>query len=98
MAAFRQVDMSRNFYFSHTYDLTSSLQANLTRPAYKRDNQSGSGWFFNDRFAWNHHMLVDAFGPDRPKTEEGDEGQIGTCWVLPMIYGHVDQASMHIPR
>src|ERR1700733_2185074 len=49
MAAFRQVDMSRNFYFSHTYDLTSSLQANLTRPAAPPEY---GGWWFNDHFAW----------------------------------------------
>jgi hypothetical protein len=85
MAAFRQVDMSRNFYFSHTYDLTSSLQANLTRPAVQSDP---GGWWFSDRFAWNHHMLADAFGPAKR-----GEDQIGRCWVLPMIYGHVDQAS-----
>lgn len=36
-------------------------------------------------------MLVDAFGPARQRGS--DEGQIGRCWILPMIYGHVDQAS-----
>ncbi|EJD51558.1 hypothetical protein AURDEDRAFT_181831 [Auricularia subglabra TFB-10046 SS5] len=30
MAAFRAVDMSKNFYFSYTYDITTSLQRNLT--------------------------------------------------------------------
>jgi len=88
MAAFRQVDMSRNFYFSHTYDLTSSLQANLTHPA--ASSECG-GWWFNDHFAWNHHMLSGAFDPT--KKQGGGEDRIGRCWVLPMIYGHVDQAS-----
>jgi hypothetical protein len=83
MSTFRQVDMSRNFYFSYTYDLTSTLQANLTRSATETD--SAKGWTFNDRFAWNYYMLSEAFG----KSEE----RVKSNWVLPMIYGHVDQAS-----
>lgn len=92
MAAFRQVDMSRNFYFSPTYDLTSSLQANLTRPGYSR-NEPGIGWTFNDRFAWNHHMLVDGFASDRQPSGETGTNHVRRCWILPMIYGAVDQAS-----
>src|SRR5258706_2642858 len=31
LTMFRQVDMTKNFYFSYTYDITSTLQRNLTR-------------------------------------------------------------------
>lgn len=31
--AFQQVDLSKNFYFSYSYDLTNTLQTNLTRPS-----------------------------------------------------------------
>lgn len=86
MACFRAVDLSKNFYFSYTYDITSSLQRNLTlmTPAHT----SSDGFSFNDRFAWNHHLL-------RPFEEFG---AARSDWVLPMIQGHVDQASASLSR
>ena len=43
-------------------------------------------WPFTNRFAWNFHLFAAAFeNPecDAPKAR----------WVLPLIHGHVDQAS-----
>lgn len=88
MNAFRQVDMSRNFYFSYTYDLTSTLQHNLTKPQLTPDATC-----FNDRYAWNHHMLTCAFGKSSQKDDETTT--IKSHWVLPLVYGHIDQASEH---
>jgi len=105
MNAFKQVDMTKNFYFrynwhfifffnyshsclnlSYTYDLTSTLQSNLTRrPA---AHGSSPRWTFHDRFAWNHHMLEEAFG-------KRAEGIAKSHWVLPLVHGHVDQASSY---
>ena len=69
---------------SYTYDLTSTLQHNLTR--------SGLGparrWLMNDRFAWNHHLLTAAFAHDDSASSPGR-----THWLVPLIHGHVDQAS-----
>ena len=83
MAAFRAVDLSKNFYFSYSYDITSSLQRNLCllTPAHT----TSSGFAFTDRFAWNDHLL-------RPFEEFG---AARSDWVLPMIHGHVDQASAY---
>jgi phosphatidylinositol 3,5-bisphosphate 5-phosphatase len=96
LSAFRQVDMTRNFFFSYTYDLTSTLQRNLTR-ASEPHSYDKNGWNFNDRFAWNHHMLQPAFGR---RNDDGDtHGQpVKSRWVLPLVYGHVDQASYVLPR
>ncbi|KAK7470217.1 phosphatidylinositol-3,5-bisphosphate 5-phosphatase [Stygiomarasmius scandens] len=80
---FKQVDMSKNFYFSYTYDLTSTLQYNLTGSS----RQVHGKWEFNDRFAWNFHMLTAPFG-------EG--GPIKTNWLLPLVHGHVDQAKLTV--
>ncbi|KAF5343594.1 hypothetical protein D9757_013690 [Collybiopsis confluens] len=80
---FKQVDMSKNFYFSYTYDLTSTLQHNLagsTRSVHGK-------WNFNDRFAWNYHMITAPFGPEEP---------IKTHWLLPLVHGHVDQAKLTV--
>ena len=67
---------------SYTYDITSTLQSNATSR-----NQSNMGpWPFTNRFAWNFHLFAAAFeNPERdaPKAR----------WVLPLIHGHVDQAS-----
>lgn len=82
MAAFRAVDMSKNFYFSYTYDITTSLQRIMTLNS--PGDVGSAGFAFTDRFAWNYHLLrpFEAFGAQRSE------------WVLPMIHGHVDQASM----
>ncbi|KAH9893933.1 SacI homology domain-containing protein [Cubamyces lactineus] len=85
MNIFKQVDMSKNFYFSYTYDLTSTLQHNLTRSGLSPSRQ----WNMNDRFAWNHHLLTAAFGADRaPSTQ--------SHWLVPLIHGHVDQAKLTV--
>lgn len=49
-------------------------------------NITSTRWTFNDRFAWNHHMLFEAFG-------KGQEGINKSPWVLPLVHGHVDQTS-----
>lgn len=79
---FQQVDLSKNFYYSYTYDLTNTLQTNLTMPNPLGHNEGVRR--FNTRFMWNHHLLTPAFG-----LEGGDV----SGWVLPMIHGFVDQAS-----
>ncbi|CAK5279425.1 unnamed protein product [Mycena citricolor] len=85
MNIFKQVDMSKNFYFSYTYDITWTLQHNLvgcSRPA--------NGKFtFNDRFAWNFHLMTAAFG-------EEDRPHLKSYWMLPMVHGHVDQAKLTV--
>ncbi|KAG8918396.1 phosphatidylinositol-3,5-bisphosphate 5-phosphatase [Tulasnella sp. 418] len=89
MSAFRQVDMSRNFYFSYTYDLTSTLQHNLTRHDWGKNL-----WCFNDRYAWNHHMLSAAFSK-RGQTDD-ETASLKSHWVLPLVYGHIDQAKLNV--
>lgn len=85
MSIFKQVDMSKNFYFSYTYDLTSTLQHNLTRTGLPPERR----WMFNDRFAWNHHMLTAPFRDGRPPS-------VKAYWLLPLIHGHVDQAKLTV--
>ncbi|KAL0573290.1 phosphatidylinositol-3,5-bisphosphate 5-phosphatase [Marasmius crinis-equi] len=83
VSIFKQVDMSKNFYFSYTYDLTSTLQHNL---AGSSRNVYGK-WPFNDRYAWNFHMLTAPFG---------DNVNIRTQWMFPLVHGHVDQAKLTV--
>lgn len=74
---FQSVDLSKNFYFSYSYDITNTLQANLTiSPDHRK---------WNTRFMWNHYLLAPAFDLEEPKGR--------SRWVLPLIHGFVDQAS-----
>ncbi|SRR5258706_2670219 len=84
LTMFRQVDMAKNFYLSYTYDVTSTLQRHLTRVG-----ASEHGLGFVGRFAWNHRMLVPAFGED-------DGGVVKSPWAIPILHRHVDQASTSV--
>ncbi|TIA86763.1 hypothetical protein E3P99_03587 [Wallemia hederae] len=76
---FKQVDLSKNFYFSYSYDLTCSLQSNLSSTLPFNLNN------FNHRFMWNHHLLTPIFKSRRlPKSS----------WILPLIHGFVDQSKL----
>ncbi|KAM0751709.1 hypothetical protein T439DRAFT_313088 [Meredithblackwellia eburnea MCA 4105] len=74
--AFQGVDLSKNFYFSYTYDLTHTLQHNLTSGSStllkstvpnasspRKGTSSGGDKFstFNDKWVWNRHLLRPAF-------------------------------------
>jgi hypothetical protein len=67
---------------SYTYDLTSTLQSNAT----SRNLSNPGPWPFTSRFAWNYHLFAVAF--ENPETDAPK-----AHWVLPIIHGHVDQAS-----
>jgi len=47
------IDLRHNFYFSYTYDLTHTLQFNLTHPA--------AGLLLNDMYIWNYYLWASAF-------------------------------------
>lgn len=98
LSVFQQVDLSKNFYFSYSYDLTNTLQINLVR--------STPHPIYNTHFMWNYHLLKPAF--DIPEVKDRDEetpldaeGEMEkkdpskkcSCWVLPFVHGFVDQAS-----
>ncbi|KAK7035778.1 Polyphosphoinositide phosphatase [Favolaschia claudopus] len=85
MNIFKQVDMSKNFYFSYTYDITSTLQHNLAGSS----RAVQGDWPFNDRFAWNFHLMTAAFGKE-------DHPQLKPYWIMPLVHGHVDQAKLTV--
>lgn len=61
----------------YSYDLTNTLQTNLT--------VSGNNRRWNTRFMWNHHLLSPAFNLEEPRGR--------SRWIIPLIHGFVDQAS-----
>lgn len=92
LRTFRQVDLSKNFYFSYTYDVTRTLQEIMTGPRQSSLARSEWAWGFNEKWMWNFHLLRPAFDdcrcvarvPHSPKRQ----------WVLPMVHGFVDQAKL----
>ncbi|KXS17766.1 hypothetical protein M427DRAFT_96707 [Gonapodya prolifera JEL478] len=53
---FQNVDLSKNFYFSYTYDITRTLQHNLTRTPGRVSFDP------QEMFVWNFNPLVAGFG------------------------------------
>ncbi|BEJ14081.1 hypothetical protein CspHIS471_0312550 [Cutaneotrichosporon sp. HIS471] len=80
ISTFDQVDLSKNFYFSYSYDITNVLQLNLTVPDGKRR--------LNTRFMWNHHLLKPVFDLEDPENR--------SPWVLPFIHGSFDQTKINV--
>ncbi|KAF8628570.1 hypothetical protein AX17_005966 [Amanita inopinata Kibby_2008] len=89
MNTFKQVDMSKNFYFSYTYDLTSTIQRNLTGSS----RGASQLWPFNDRYAWNFHLLS---APFEQYVEKHQRLPLKPNWLLPLVHGHVDQAKLTV--
>lgn len=84
------LDLSRSFYFSYSYDITRTLQHNILRErqAMQQDNADSSLKHRNSMFVWNHHLLDPASEALRNTYD----------WCLPIVHGFVDQASKIFPR
>ena len=81
------LDLSKSFYFSYSYDITHSLQHNLIRQ--RRAMNEGyrhAGEEFNSMFAWNHHLLNRAISALKHPFN----------WCLPIIHGFIDQSALDI--
>ena len=81
------LDLSRSFYFSYSYDITRTLQHNILRErqAMQQGNGDSSLKHWNPMFVWNHHLL-----------DPASEALKNTYdWCLPIVHGFVDQASKH---
>lgn len=89
MNLFKQVDMSKNFYFSYSYDITSTLQHNLAGS----NRPQSQLWPFNDRFVWNFHLLS---APFEKHIQKHGSIPLKLHWLLPLVHGHVDQAKLTV--
>ena len=82
------LDLSRSFYFSYSYDITRTLQHNILRErqAMQQGNADSSPKHRNSMFVWNHHLL----DPASEALKNTDD------WCLPIVHGFVDQASKRL--
>lgn len=82
------LDLSRSFYFSYSYDITRTLQNNIVREREELQHPHANNEvdYHNSMFVWNHHLLEPACRTMR-KTYD---------WCLPIIHGFVDQATLSV--
>ncbi|OBA28455.1 hypothetical protein HANVADRAFT_51373 [Hanseniaspora valbyensis NRRL Y-1626] len=95
---FDNLKITKNFYFSYTYDLTNSLQTNLLREKLKMVERTDinvpynqmkpyqSNVNYNDLFIWNHHLLQ----PILVQLETTFD------WFQPIIHGFINQIDIPI--
>jgi hypothetical protein len=75
LGLFQLVDLTKDFYFSYTYDLTNSLQHNMTAATSKTFPPPP----FKDMYAWNFYQTREL---------ESLVGHLNSSfWVLPVVHG-----------
>ncbi|KAJ1372607.1 hypothetical protein KIN20_034800 [Parelaphostrongylus tenuis] len=81
---FQSVDLSTDFYFSYTYDLSRSLQENVISTDWDRD---GSRQLNSDqRFVWNSFLL-----------EPLRSNLVSEHWLLEIVHGSIGQQVIDLP-
>jgi hypothetical protein len=79
------LDLSRSFYFSYSYDITRTLQHNILRERQnlQRRTEETPSDYRNSMFIWNQHLLAPATSALKNTYD----------WCLPIVHGFVDQTS-----
>ncbi|ORC88754.1 putative synaptojanin (N-terminal domain), putative,inositol/phosphatidylinositol phosphatase [Trypanosoma theileri] len=89
---FLAVSLKQNFYYSHTYDLTNTLQVNMSVPYSKRK--------VRNKFVWNEFLLEPFFIPftARSTPTEGEAllspAGIGR-WMVYLLHGSIVQCPLY---
>lgn len=103
LAIYNNLDLSKTFYFSYTYDITNTLQTICVREKMRarkhaelvetggsaESPQLSLAADVNTRFVWNAHLLA-------PVHAHFDSPSLVHDWFLPIIHGFVDQACLLI--
>ena len=79
----QNLDLSRSFYFSYTYDITHSLQHNIMIEKANLHQGQCTKRQYNSMFVFNSHLLKPALAALQTPFD----------WCLPIIHGFIDQAS-----
>jgi len=82
------LDLTRSFYFSCSYDVTRTLQHNIMREreALQEGLAEPLHHDHNDMFVWNHHLL----GPAKAALRNPFD------WCLSIVHGYVDQSAISV--
>lgn len=88
LSIFTNLDLTRSFYFSYSYDVTRTLQFNIMRE--RQALQAGQPlplhYDHNDMFVWNHHLLA----PAKSSLKNPHD------WCLSIVHGYVDQSELSV--
>lgn len=88
LAILNNLDLTRSFYYSYSYDITRTLQHNISRErecmAHGRPIQPDED--LNTMFVWNDYLLQPAAAACRDPFD----------WCRPIIHGYIDQAALSI--
>lgn len=81
------MDLTRGFYYSYSYNITRSLQQNIIHERTAlNENIGNAGRDFQDMFVWNNHLL----DPARTVLKNVYD------WCQPTIHGYITQASLDV--
>ena len=80
---YQVMDLSKNFFFSYTYDMTRSLQENFL----EANTKPFPPPHFKDFFAWNHFLTREF--------KECLNEHSSYSWLLPIIHGAVNQRKVN---
>jgi len=80
------LDLTRSFYFSYSYDITRTLQHNIMteRAAIAKGTPYPHPHDYNSMFVWNSYLLQPATAALKNTFD----------WCLPIIHGYIDQSGM----
>ncbi|CAK7562590.1 MAG: phosphatidylinositol-3,5-bisphosphate 5-phosphatase [Sporothrix epigloea] len=88
LSILNHVNLTQSFYFSYSYDITNTLQHNITQE--RAALAAGRRWCcdeaHNTMFVWNSHLLQPA--------KEALASPFD--WCRPITHGYIDQASIAI--
>jgi len=87
LSILHNLDLTRFFYFSYSYNITCSLQQNIIRERQAlNEGDTHAKPDFQDMFVWNHHLLEPAQAALKNVYD----------WCHPVIHGSVDQSSINV--
>lgn len=87
LASLANLDLTRSFYFSYSYNITRSLQQNIVHERIAlNEGTENPERNFQDMFVWNHYLL----DPARAVLKNVYD------WCHPVIHGYVDQSSLDV--
>ena len=80
------LDLTRSFYYSYSYDITRTLQHNIMaeREAIAKGMPYPHDQDYNSMFVWNSYLLQPAVSALKNTYD----------WCMPVIHGYIDQSGM----